>query len=74
MNKQNEDQMNVYDIDKVILATGYQLKFPFLDPSFYESIQMNDPLKSSENSLNLYKYIIPIEENVKPTIVIVILF
>jgi lysine/ornithine N-monooxygenase len=50
-----EEEGIEYEVDVVILATGYQLSFPFLDKSSLDSI-----VDKVENSVNLYKYIIPI--------------
>jgi lysine/ornithine N-monooxygenase len=50
-----EEEGIEHEVDVVILATGYQLSFPFLDKSLLDSI-----VDKVENSVNLYKYIIPI--------------
>ncbi|GIY00783.1 flavin-containing monooxygenase 5 [Caerostris darwini] len=45
-----EGEDDVAEIDAVVLATGYEIKFPFLP---------DDILKISENELNLYKLVFP---------------
>ncbi|GIY74841.1 flavin-containing monooxygenase 5 [Caerostris extrusa] len=45
-----EGEEDVAEIDAVVLATGYEIKFPFLP---------DDILKISENELNLYKLVFP---------------
>ena len=55
---QSDEASQEIAIDSLILATGFHVDYPFLSKSLRQNI-----LKSESNSVNLYKYVFPIDPN-----------
>lgn len=54
-NEKNENEKDEVEIDSIILATGYHVEYPFLSKQLRSQI-----MEPASNSVNLYKYIFPV--------------
>ena len=51
------EESDVNEVDLIVLATGYQIDFPFLSDDLRACVS-----RKEDNSVNLYKYVFPLIE------------